>query len=102
MVLADFMHRGFGEGHVDGWFWLWGGLPLLLFLAAVILLVVILVRGRTSSDAGDPFRRVAARYAAGEIERVEFERIQRDLLAAEAGRPLQEPDEQSNDQSSDG
>ncbi len=102
MVLADFVHRGFGDGHMDGWFWFWGWLPMVLFLIAAVALIVVLVRSKRPVDTGDPFRRVAARYAAGEIERVEFERIQRDLRTVEAGRPLDEPGEETGDQSSDG
>jgi hypothetical protein len=55
-------------------------------LAVIVILGVVLFkqRGRVATD--DPLRRVAGRYAAGEIERVEFERVQRDLPAVEAGR----------------
>jgi uncharacterized membrane protein len=54
--------------------------PLLMF-ALIVGLVMVAIRSfrpRPLVDT-DPLRRAAGRYAAGEIERVEFERIQRDL-----------------------
>lgn len=75
-------------GHYYGWLhWLFP-LLLLAILVAVAVLLITSMRRRpeTSAVDGDPLRRAARRYAAGEIERVEFERIQRDLTAAD---PLQ-------------
>ncbi|MDF1594895.1 MAG: hypothetical protein P1T08_02175 [Acidimicrobiia bacterium] len=85
MVLADLGRRGFVSGHMDG-FGYWYLVPILVVLAVIVTLGVVLFNQRGRFATEDPLRRVAGRYAAGKIERVEFERVQRDLLAMEAGR----------------
>ncbi len=85
MVLADLGRRGFASGHMDGLGY-WYLIPMLVFLAAVVTLGVVLFNQRGRLATEDPLRRVAGRYAAGKIERVEFERVQRDLLAGEVVR----------------
>lgn len=71
--------------------WLFPILMLALLAGLVILLFWALRRPRLSGGDADPLRRAAARYAAGDIERVEFERIQRDLTTAPAATtPLED------------
>ncbi len=98
------MRRGFdpmGPGG-DGW-WLAGTtIGTVLFLAAIAAIVWLIVRAVSGPRTDDPFRRAAARYAAGKIERVEFERIQRDLRtvgqvtpteATVSGSPVESPND---------
>lgn len=59
--------------------WLLPLLMLALFIALAFVVIWSLRRPPVSRGDADPLRRAAGRYAAGEIERVEFERIQRDL-----------------------
>jgi putative membrane protein len=77
--------------------WLWGlgmglgGLLMLAFWGALIVGVVLLVRGATGHWTGstaedDPVTILRRRYAAGEIDRVTFERMQADL-----GEPASDP-----------
>lgn len=77
---GEFSHVG--DGLLDNFLRFW--LPFVILLAGVALLVWLFTR-RPRVMVTDPMRRVAARYAAGEIERVEFERIRQDLLATEKG-----------------
>lgn len=63
-----------------GWWMLFGGLWTLVLSAQLILLVVRMATmswGQTRRR--DPVDIAQARYARGEIERDEFERIRRDL-----------------------
>ncbi|SDY80707.1 putative membrane protein [Modestobacter sp. DSM 44400] len=74
-------HHGAMMGMMGGWMLLWAlvGLALLvLAVLAAIWLVKQLKADRQGSDSvpDDALRR---RYAAGEIEREEFLRMQRDL-----------------------
>jgi uncharacterized membrane protein len=72
--------RHFPYGYEHNVFdWLFPILMLALLAGLVVLLVWSLRRPRLSTGDADPLRRAAARYASGDIERVEFERIQRDL-----------------------
>ncbi len=85
------MRRGFEpwDHGFDGRFFAGWAIWLLMFLVVVGALVWLLVRTFNHPRTADPLRRAAARYAAGKIERVEFERIRRDLAAVEpAPTPL--------------
>ncbi|TMG56877.1 MAG: SHOCT domain-containing protein [Chloroflexi bacterium] len=60
-----------------------GGMMLLFALVPVALLALLVwaVRGQRSSPArGDALAILQRRYAAGEIQREEYERIRTDLL----------------------
>lgn len=66
-----------------GWYG-WSGwvVPLLLLALLVLGGVALYTAARRRPmpvHDDDPLRRAARRYAAGEIERVEFDRIRRDL-----------------------
>lgn len=77
-------HREFshlGDGFLDSFLRFW--LPFVILLVGVALLVWLFNR-RSGVTVTDPMRRVAERYAAGEIERAEFERLRRDLTTGEA------------------
>jgi putative membrane protein len=68
------MMNGFGMGF--GWiFW--------LILIAVVVWAVFRITGSTkggrTSDRGDPIQILKERYAKGEIEKDEFERMKREL-----------------------
>jgi uncharacterized membrane protein len=67
---------GYERGFLD---WLFPLLLIGLFVALVIFVIWSVRRPPLTRSDTDPLRRAAARYAAGEIEQVEFERIQRDL-----------------------
>jgi len=74
-----------------GWWMLWGVLMMVLFWGGIVALIVWAVRavywpgtGRSrpaDSDAASPSPLDIAkeRYARGEIDREEFERLRRDL-----------------------
>jgi len=68
-----------------GWWMLFGGLLWLAFWGSLIYLALALVRSRgedreepRSPDAAEIVRR---RYARGEIDRDEYERLRKDLAA---------------------
>ena len=62
---------------------------MLALLATLVVSVIWAFRRRpVVAGNGDPLRRAAGRYAAGEIERVEFERIQHDLARTIVTTPL--------------
>jgi uncharacterized membrane protein len=66
-------------------------LLVLVFLAAIVFLLLRPQLGRAVAGDADPLQRAAFRYATGEIERVEFERIQHDLAAQTAATtPLED------------
>jgi putative membrane protein len=81
------LHAGDGMG----WWMLWGGLMMILFWGAIIGLVVWAVQSitcRSADDARPPESGIAPptpldiakeRYARGEIDHDEFERMRRDL-----------------------
>ena len=81
------LHVGDGMG----WWMLWGGLMMVLFWGAIIALVVWAVQSVTRRGADQthppqsgvssptPLDIAKKRYARGEINRDEFERIRRDL-----------------------
>jgi putative membrane protein len=70
------------EGTGMGWWMLFGGLLWIIFLATVIYVIVWFIQG-----ARQPRRDVSAieiakrRYASGEIDKAEFDRIRHDLAA---------------------
>ncbi len=69
---------------------LFGGLLILLVIAAIVATVIWLVtRNRTNAATSvarfdhlgdDPLKLAAARYASGDIDRDQFEQIRTDLL----------------------
>jgi putative membrane protein len=70
---------GFGP-HM--WF---GGMHMILFWAAVIVAIVLLVRHRSKTPTGHgavdeaPLEILRKRYARGEITKEEFDRMKQDL-----------------------
>ena len=71
-----------GEGM--GWWMLFGGLLSVVVWGAVIYLVVTLIRAPTRGRHpihDDPVEILKRRYASGEIDRDEYERVRRDLAA---------------------
>ena len=71
-------------GQGMGWWMLFGGLLWIAFWATIIYLVVAFVRGARRGDpAGrnDPVDILKRRYASGEIDRDEYERMRHDLAA---------------------
>jgi hypothetical protein len=84
-----FARHGF-EPVWSGWFGWFMPLLFLGILVAVAIVLYYLFRHRPASPVDDdPLRRAARRYANGELERVEFERIQRDL-GGPVGDPLRD------------
>lgn len=71
-----------GEGM--GWWMLFGGLLWIVFWGTVIYLIVAFVRGAgrgTQAAQDDAIDILKRRYARGEIDRDEYERMRRDLAA---------------------
>jgi len=77
-----------GDGF--GWWMLWGSLMMVVFWGGLAALVVWVVqslsrggsggsRGRDSDGSTTPLDIAKQRYARGEIDREEFERLRRDL-----------------------
>lgn len=89
LVAAAQMPGGRGpQGMMGGWGWGFGILGMLFWLALVVLIVVLvwrlLDRGgrdgiRQEVDRETPHEILEKRYARGEIDRDEFERMKRDL-----------------------
>jgi putative membrane protein len=86
-------HGGYGSHMLMGWhsqprgMGLFGGGLLMLVLfgviaGAIVLLVVGLARGKqkASESAPTPLEILKRRYASGEIDREEFERMREELL----------------------
>jgi putative membrane protein len=77
-------HMGEGMG---GWGWGWmifGGLHMLLFWALVIGVIVLVVRVLSDGASGkrhdkDALAILKERYARGEIDKAEYERMREDL-----------------------
>ena len=71
------------DGWGMGWWMLFGGLLWLAFWGAVIYLIVAFARssGRRQAPHDDPLDILKRRYARGEIDRDEYERMRRDLAA---------------------
>lgn len=67
--------------------WIFPVLLLGLLTAVAVVLIYSLSRRPAHLTDSDPLRRTARRYASGEIERVEFERIQRDLAGSSQEPP---------------
>jgi putative membrane protein len=71
-------HTGAGMG----WWMLFGGLLWIAFWGALIYLIVWVIRGsqRPQTDEA-PIEIAKRRYASGEINKAEFDRIRHDLAA---------------------
>jgi putative membrane protein len=64
--------------------WGWGmGLGWLIAIAAIVLLIVVIMRapggGRDRGSEGSALDIAKKRYARGEIDKQEYERLRRDL-----------------------
>lgn len=70
---------------MDGWDWVWGTLMMLLFWGGLAVVIVFAVRAfgggsrPNASDTTDAKSILEARFARGEISRVEFEERKRVL-----------------------
>ncbi len=66
-----------------GWWWVFGGLWMLIFWGGLIALIVWgitkLTRRGDSAPKRDPLDIAKERYAKGEISREEFEQLKKDL-----------------------
>ena len=75
------------QGMMDGWGWGFGILGMLFWLALLVLVVVLIWRlldggrddARREGERETPLEILEKRYARGEIDRDEFERMKRDL-----------------------
>jgi putative membrane protein len=73
-------HTGDGMG----WWMLFGGLLWIAFWGTVIYLIVSVIRGphgSTGRTQEDPISILKRRYAHGEIDKEDYDRIRRDLAA---------------------
>ncbi len=67
-----------------GWWMLFGGLLWIAFWGTVIYLIVSFIRGPQAGGGKtqeDPISILNRRYAHGEIDKEEYDRIRRDLSA---------------------
>ena len=65
-----------------GWWMLFGGLLWIIFLATVIYFIVWFILGDRAPRRDDSAVEIAKRrYASGEIDKAEFDRIRRALAA---------------------
>jgi putative membrane protein len=63
-----------------GWWMLFGGLLWLVFWGTLIYLIVSVIRGRQRPEGdAEPIEIARRRYARGEIDKTEFDRIRDDL-----------------------
>jgi putative membrane protein len=78
-----------GGGPADGWSGHmmstpYGGLMMLIILAAVVYFVFIATRGSGRSDNGpSPLDTLNQRYAKGEIDKETYERMKKDIEGRE-------------------
>lgn len=86
-ALQRFGPRGY-QGMMGGWGWGFGILAMLFWLALIVLVIVLVWRllergGREDSgrhgSIETPLDIIEKRYARGEIDRDEFDRMKRDL-----------------------
>jgi len=82
------MMGNYGYGGGMGWF---GGLMMLLFIVAFIVLIVWAVRALFPTprrdERGTTLAVLQRRYAAGEISEAEYERARRVLAGTEVAPP---------------
>jgi putative membrane protein len=89
-LLADVAYDcGHGFAHWGTGGWIWMGLMMLAGLVVIVAVIYLLFKGFSSSEtrgafssAGykeTPLEIARRRYAAGEINQEEFERIRKDL-----------------------
>lgn len=86
-ALQMYGNHGF-RGMMGGWGWGFGILGMLFWLALIVLVVVLVWRLLERDRRGAPHHEASRetpveilkrRYAAGEIDRDEFERMKREL-----------------------
>ncbi|MGD8866884.1 MAG: SHOCT domain-containing protein [Gemmatimonadales bacterium] len=81
MYVTAIMQRWTGH-MMDGWGW-GMGLGWLIGIAAIVLLIVVIMRapggGRDGGSGDSALDIVKKRYARGEIDKQEYERLRRDL-----------------------
>ncbi len=82
------MMGNYGYGSGVGWF---GGLMMLLFMAALIVLIVWAVRALFPTprrdERGTTLAVLQRRFASGEISEAEYERARRILAGTEVATP---------------
>ena len=73
--------------HMDSYGWGWGFLMMLFWALVIIAVVVLLIRGLSSSQGShkskddDSLTIAKNRYAKGEITKKEFEELKKDLTS---------------------
>lgn len=73
-----------GGGTPSGWgghmpYMPFGGLPMLLIMGAFVVFIVLMLRGRNSGAGESPMDILKRRYANGEIDKDQFERMKKEL-----------------------
>ncbi|UCG55085.1 MAG: SHOCT domain-containing protein [Dehalococcoidia bacterium] len=67
----------------DGWWWAFGGVPMILLWVGIIVLiawvVMKIVRSSSTESKSDAMDIAKARYAKGEISKEEFDQIKKDI-----------------------
>lgn len=87
MFLQFFAHYSNGYDMMDGSDWGWGFLMMLFWAIVIIAIVVMLIRGLSSSQSNkksrdeDSLDIAKNRYAKGEITKKEFEQLKKDLVS---------------------
>jgi putative membrane protein len=87
MALRYTAHYNDGYNMMDGSDWGWGFLMMLFWAIVIIAIVVMLIRGLSSSQSNkksrdeDSLDIAKNRYAKGEITKKEFEQLKKDLVS---------------------
>lgn len=73
-----------GGGGPSGWggnmmYMPFGGLPMLLIFGALAVFIVLMLRGRGNRADESPMDILKRRYANGEIDKDQFERMKKEL-----------------------
>ncbi len=67
----------------DGWWWAFGGVPMILLWIGIIVLIVWVVmkiaKSSGTESKSNAFDIAKERYAKGEISKEEFDQIKKDL-----------------------
>lgn len=83
-MVPQYMAQYYSHDMMDGGDWGWGLLMMLFWLAAIILIVALIIRGvhwqGNAGGKGEDAQEIAKRrYAKGEITKEEFEQLKKDL-----------------------
>ena len=68
----------------DGWWWVFGGVPMILLWIGIIVLIVWIVikiaKSSGTESKSNALDIAKERYAKGEISKEEFDQIKKDIV----------------------